>query len=112
MTETRTRNERTSCSAQYFEGPFEVVERVDPVAYRLRLPQELVGIHDTFHMSNLKKCLADTNLHVPLEEIKIDNELHFVEDGNKFHGPRGQELKPSTIHRESSLETLEEDQME
>ncbi|GKC20657.1 putative reverse transcriptase domain-containing protein [Tanacetum coccineum] len=39
--------------------PFEVVERVGPVAYRLRLPQERVGVHDTFHVSNLKKCLAD-----------------------------------------------------
>ncbi|GJX09308.1 putative reverse transcriptase domain-containing protein [Tanacetum coccineum] len=36
----------------------------------LRLPQELSSVHDTFHVSNLKKCLADANLHVPLEEIK------------------------------------------
>ncbi|GKB65074.1 putative reverse transcriptase domain-containing protein, partial [Tanacetum coccineum] len=55
-----------------YVGLFEVVERVGPVAYRLRLPQELVGIHDMFHVSNLKKCMADINLHVPLEEIKID----------------------------------------
>ncbi|GKE11269.1 putative reverse transcriptase domain-containing protein [Tanacetum coccineum] len=61
-------------------GLFEVVERVGPVAYRLRLQQELVGIHDTFHVPNLKKCLADVNLHVPLEEIKIDDKLHFVEE--------------------------------
>nr|GEU33891.1 putative reverse transcriptase domain-containing protein [Tanacetum cinerariifolium] len=59
--------------------PFEIVERVGPVAYRLRLPQELVGVHDTFHVSNLKKCLADVNLHVPLEEVKVDK-LHFVEE--------------------------------
>ncbi|GJV14390.1 putative reverse transcriptase domain-containing protein [Tanacetum coccineum] len=52
-------------------GPFEIVERVGLVAYRLRLPQELVGVHDTFHVSNLKKCLADVTLHVPLEEVKI-----------------------------------------
>ncbi|GJW77985.1 putative reverse transcriptase domain-containing protein [Tanacetum coccineum] len=57
-----------------------IVERVGPVAYRLRLPQELVGIHDTFHVSNLKKCLGDVKLHVPLEEIKIDKGLHFVEE--------------------------------
>nr|GEV62631.1 hypothetical protein [Tanacetum cinerariifolium] len=37
-------------------------------------------VHDTFHMSNLKKCLADANLHVPLEEVKIDNKLHFVKE--------------------------------
>ncbi|GJT75953.1 reverse transcriptase domain-containing protein [Tanacetum coccineum] len=70
---------RSKISPRYV-GSFEGVERVGPVAYRLRLPQELVGIHDTFHVSNLKKCLADVNLHVPLEEIKIDDKLRFVEE--------------------------------
>ncbi|GJV04726.1 hypothetical protein Tco_1338295 [Tanacetum coccineum] len=60
--------------------PFEILERIGPVAYRLRLPEELSGVHDTFHMSNLKKCLADANLHVPLNEIKIDKTLRFVEE--------------------------------
>nr|GFA40715.1 putative reverse transcriptase domain-containing protein [Tanacetum cinerariifolium] len=50
------------------------------VAYRLRLPEELSGVHDTFHVSNLKKCLADASLHVPLDEIKIDKTLRFVEE--------------------------------
>ncbi|GJR76440.1 hypothetical protein Tco_0088805 [Tanacetum coccineum] len=54
---------------------FEILERIGPVAYRLRLPEELSGVHDTFHVSNLKKCLADANLHVPLNEIKIDKTL-------------------------------------
>nr|GEU39399.1 putative reverse transcriptase domain-containing protein [Tanacetum cinerariifolium] len=49
-------------------------------AYRLRLPQELVGVHDTFHVSNLKKCLGDVNLHVPLDEVKVDDKLQFVEE--------------------------------
>ncbi|GJU30583.1 putative reverse transcriptase domain-containing protein [Tanacetum coccineum] len=70
---------RSKLSPRY-AGPFEIVERVAPVAYRLRLPQELVGVHDTFHVSNLKKCLADVNLHVPLEEVKIDDKLYFVEE--------------------------------
>ncbi|GJV42961.1 hypothetical protein Tco_1427497 [Tanacetum coccineum] len=50
------------------------------VAYRLKLPQELNGIHDTFHVSNPKKCLADETLHVLLEEFQIDAKLHFVEE--------------------------------
>ncbi|GJX48549.1 putative reverse transcriptase domain-containing protein [Tanacetum coccineum] len=50
------------------------------VAYRLRLPEELNGVHDTFHMSNLKKCLADPTLHVPLDEIRVDAKLNFVEE--------------------------------
>ncbi|GJY79118.1 hypothetical protein Tco_0484919 [Tanacetum coccineum] len=48
--------------------------------YRLRLPEELSGVHDTFHVSNLKKCLADAYLHVPLDEIKVDKTLPFVEE--------------------------------
>ncbi|GKD22358.1 putative reverse transcriptase domain-containing protein [Tanacetum coccineum] len=46
----------------------------------LRLPEELSGVHDTFHVSNQKKCLADVNLHVSLDEIKVDKTLHFVEE--------------------------------
>ncbi|GJW25940.1 hypothetical protein Tco_0039751 [Tanacetum coccineum] len=61
-------------------GPFEILERIGPVAYRLRLPKELIGVHDTFHVSNLKKCLGNANLHVPLNEIKIDKTLRFVEE--------------------------------
>ncbi|GJW43161.1 putative reverse transcriptase domain-containing protein [Tanacetum coccineum] len=56
------------------------VEHQKPSAYRLRLPQELSGIHDMIRISNLKKCLADTDLHVPLDELKIDDNLRFVEE--------------------------------
>jgi hypothetical protein len=48
-----------------YVGPFEITERIGPVAYRLRLPQELSNVHDTFHVSNLKKCLDDQTLHIP-----------------------------------------------
>ncbi|GKG19182.1 hypothetical protein Tco_0376281, partial [Tanacetum coccineum] len=60
--------------------PFEILERIGLVAYRFRLPEELNSVHDTFHVSDLKKCLADTNLHVPLDEIKVDKTLHFVKE--------------------------------
>ncbi|GKE09965.1 hypothetical protein Tco_1413516 [Tanacetum coccineum] len=63
-----------------YVGPFEILKRIGPVAYRLRLPKELSEVHDTFHVSNFKKCLADANLHVPLDEIKIDKTLHFVDE--------------------------------
>nr|GEV66892.1 putative reverse transcriptase domain-containing protein [Tanacetum cinerariifolium] len=61
--------------APRYLGPFEVFERIGLVAYRLRLQQELSTIHDTFHVSNMKKCLVDANLHVPLEEIRMDKTL-------------------------------------
>ncbi|GKD51726.1 hypothetical protein Tco_1280702 [Tanacetum coccineum] len=63
-----------------YVGPFEILERIGPVAYRLRLPEELSGVHDTFHVSNLKKCLADASLHVPLDEIRVDKTLRFIEE--------------------------------
>ncbi|GKF58724.1 hypothetical protein Tco_0172261, partial [Tanacetum coccineum] len=65
--------------------------------YRLRLQQELSGIHDTFHVSNLKKCLADTNLQVPLDEIKIDNNLCFVEKPIEIMDHEVKKLKQSWI---------------
>ncbi|GKB79463.1 putative reverse transcriptase domain-containing protein [Tanacetum coccineum] len=49
-------------------------------AYMLDLPEELDGVHDTFHVSNLKKCLADPTLQVPLAEIQVDGKLNFVEE--------------------------------
>ncbi|GKA07531.1 putative reverse transcriptase domain-containing protein [Tanacetum coccineum] len=63
-----------------YVGPFEIVEHVGKVAYRLKLPQELSCVHNTFHVSNLKKCLAEPDVQVPLEEIEIDENLHFVEE--------------------------------
>ncbi|GJY36987.1 putative reverse transcriptase domain-containing protein [Tanacetum coccineum] len=63
-----------------YVGPFEIVECVGPVAYRLKLPQELSCVHDTFHVSNLKKCLAKPDVQVPLNDIEIDENLRFVEE--------------------------------
>ncbi|GJS13724.1 hypothetical protein Tco_0408196 [Tanacetum coccineum] len=66
--------------APRYVGPFEILERIGLVAYRLRLLEELNSLHDTFHVSNLKKCPSDANLHVPLDEIKVDKTLCFVEE--------------------------------
>nr|GEY36268.1 putative reverse transcriptase domain-containing protein [Tanacetum cinerariifolium] len=60
--------------------PFKNVERVGPVAYHLRLPQELSCVHDVLHVSNLKKCIADSDLQVSLEEIKVDDKLYFMKE--------------------------------
>ncbi|KAI3825203.1 hypothetical protein L1987_06680 [Smallanthus sonchifolius] len=63
-----------------YVGPFEILARVGPVAYKLKLPQELNNVHDTFHVSNLKKCLSDDTLIIPPDEIHIDDKLHFIEE--------------------------------
>nr|GEZ40196.1 retrotransposon protein, putative, Ty3-gypsy subclass [Tanacetum cinerariifolium] len=63
----------------WYIGPFEIIERIGPVAYKLELPEKLHGIHNMFYVSNLKKCLADENIVIPLEEIQLDDKLHFIE---------------------------------
>nr|GEV94641.1 hypothetical protein [Tanacetum cinerariifolium] len=52
-----------------FVGPFVITKWIGPIAYRLRLPEKLNGVYDTFYVSNLKKCLVDPTLQVPLDEI-------------------------------------------
>ncbi|KAI3686846.1 hypothetical protein L1987_80535 [Smallanthus sonchifolius] len=59
---------------------FQIVKRIGPVAYQLDLPEVLSGVHNVFHVSNLKKCLADKTLVVPLEELQIDEQLRFIEE--------------------------------
>ncbi|GKA20206.1 hypothetical protein Tco_0700195 [Tanacetum coccineum] len=66
--------------APRFVGPFDIIEKVGPLAYRLDFPEELNGVHDTFHVSNLKKYLDDPTLKVPLDEIRVDAKLNFVEE--------------------------------
>nr|GEV95648.1 putative reverse transcriptase domain-containing protein [Tanacetum cinerariifolium] len=70
--------------APRFVGHFEIIKKVGLVAYRLDLPEELNGVHDTFHVLNLKKCLADPTLQVPLDEIRIDANLNFREEPHDF----------------------------
>ncbi|GKD46859.1 hypothetical protein Tco_1271504 [Tanacetum coccineum] len=76
---------------------FGVLKRIGPVAYQLRLPEELSGVHYTFHVSNLKKCLADSNLNVPLNEIKVDKNLRFVEEPVEIMDHEITSLKRSRI---------------
>ncbi|GKA56489.1 putative reverse transcriptase domain-containing protein [Tanacetum coccineum] len=60
--------------------PFKILAKVGTVAYRLELPEQPSRVHSTFHASNLKKCLSDDTLVIPLDEIQIDDKLHFVEE--------------------------------
>ncbi|GJV96591.1 retrovirus-related pol polyprotein from transposon TNT 1-94 [Tanacetum coccineum] len=71
--------------------------RLDQVAYRLTLPQELSSAYDTFYVSNIKKCLAEPTLHVHLEEIQVDAKLSFVEKPVKILEREIKKLKRSRI---------------
>nr|GEU53241.1 putative reverse transcriptase domain-containing protein [Tanacetum cinerariifolium] len=77
--------------------PFKVLARVGPIAYRLELPQELSKVHNTFHVSNMKRCLSDEPLVIPLEEIQIGDKLHFVEEAVEIMVREVKRLKQSCI---------------
>nr|GEV28514.1 hypothetical protein [Tanacetum cinerariifolium] len=83
--------------APRFVGPFEIIEKVGPMAYRLDLPEELYGVHDTFHVSNLKKCSANPILQVPLDEIQVDAKLNFMEELVEILEREVKKLKRSRI---------------
>ncbi|GJV50230.1 putative reverse transcriptase domain-containing protein [Tanacetum coccineum] len=83
--------------APRFVGPFEIIERIDPVAYRLDLLEELDSVHDMFHLSNLKKCLAYPTLQVPLDDILVDAKLNFVEEPVEILEREFKKLKRSRI---------------
>nr|GEX49810.1 putative reverse transcriptase domain-containing protein [Tanacetum cinerariifolium] len=77
--------------------PFKVLERVGDVAYKLDLLEERSRVHNTFHVSNLKKCHADEPLAVPLDGLHVDDKLHFVEEPMEIIDHEVKRLKQSSI---------------
>nr|GEZ90589.1 reverse transcriptase domain-containing protein [Tanacetum cinerariifolium] len=80
-----------------YVGPFKVLERVGDVAYKLDLPEELSRVHNTFHVSFLKKCHADEPLAVPLDGLHFDDKLHFAEEAVEIVDREVKRLKRSRI---------------
>ncbi|GKD78579.1 hypothetical protein Tco_1341200 [Tanacetum coccineum] len=78
-------------------GPFQIIKRIGPAAYHLELPQELCLVHNVFHVCNLKKCLSDDTLVIPLEEIQLDDKLNFVEEPVEIMDREVKQLKRSRI---------------
>ncbi|GJW80863.1 hypothetical protein Tco_0144838 [Tanacetum coccineum] len=67
------------------------------MAYKLELPEELRNVHNTFHVSNLKKCLSDESLVIPMKELRLDDKLNFVEEPVKIMDREVKQLKQSRI---------------
>ncbi|GKA40431.1 hypothetical protein Tco_0733024 [Tanacetum coccineum] len=80
-----------------YVGPFKVLGKVGEVAYKLELPEELSRVHNTFHVSNLKKCYADEPLAVPLDGLHFDDKLQFVEEPIEIMNCEVKRLKRSRI---------------
>ncbi|GJS62692.1 putative reverse transcriptase domain-containing protein [Tanacetum coccineum] len=78
-------------------GPFKILKRIGPVAYKLELPEELSNVHSTFHVSNLKKCLSDESLIIPMKELRLDDKLNFVEEPVEIMDREVKKLKQSCI---------------
>ncbi|GJZ44794.1 putative reverse transcriptase domain-containing protein [Tanacetum coccineum] len=85
-------------------GPFKVLSKVRTVSYRLELPQQLSRVHSTFHVSNLKKCLSDEPLAISLDEIHIDDKLHFVKEPVEIMDREAKRLKQAVFHYQGSME--------
>ncbi|GJY52883.1 putative reverse transcriptase domain-containing protein [Tanacetum coccineum] len=74
-----------------------ILKRVGPVAYKLELSEELSNVYNTFHVSNLKKCLSDESLIIPMKELRLDDKLNFVEEPIEIMDHEVKQLKQSHI---------------
>ncbi|GJX30682.1 hypothetical protein Tco_0240537 [Tanacetum coccineum] len=83
----------------WYIRPFKILERISPVAYKLELPKELSNVHNTFHISNLNKCLSDESLCIPMKELWLDDKLNFVEEPVEIMDREVKQLKQSRIPR-------------
>ncbi|GKD20865.1 hypothetical protein Tco_1222568, partial [Tanacetum coccineum] len=81
----------------HYIGPFKIIAKVGTVAYRLELPEKLSRVHSTFHVSKLKKCMADEPLAIPLDEIQVDDKLNFIEEPVEIMDHEVKRLKQSRI---------------
>nr|GFB96490.1 putative reverse transcriptase domain-containing protein [Tanacetum cinerariifolium] len=78
-------------------GPFKIIAKVGTVAYPIELIEQLSRVHSTFHVLNLKKCLADKPLAIPLDEIQVDDKRYFIEEHVEIMEREVKRLKQSRI---------------
>ncbi|KAJ0985781.1 hypothetical protein J5N97_004137 [Dioscorea zingiberensis] len=80
-----------------YVGPYEILDRVGPVAYRLALPEELSRIHDVFHVSVLRKCLSDPNQVLMGPTVELAPDLTYVEGPVRVLDRKEQTLRNKSI---------------
>ena len=103
-----------------FIGPFQVLEKIGAVAYKLKLPEELQGIHNVFHVSHLRKTLYDQSTLVPLAEVQLDEKLRYQEMPEKILEKKVRKLRNKEVglvkvqwrhHRGSDVTWVAEEEM-
>ena len=63
-----------------FNGPYEILERVGPITYRLALPPELAKLHNVFHVSMLRRYRSDESHVLPVQEVQVQPNLSYDEE--------------------------------
>ncbi|GKB80425.1 putative reverse transcriptase domain-containing protein [Tanacetum coccineum] len=81
----------------HYIRPFKILAKIGTVSYRIELPEQLSHVHSTFHVSNLRKCLSDEPLAIPLDEVHIDEKLNFIEEPVEIIDREVKRLKQSRI---------------
>ncbi|GJX12897.1 putative reverse transcriptase domain-containing protein [Tanacetum coccineum] len=81
----------------WYIGPFKILERIGPMAYKRELPEELSNVYNTFHVYSLNKCLSDESLVIPMKELQLDDKLNFVEEPVEIMDREVKQLKQSCI---------------
>ncbi|GJU52167.1 putative reverse transcriptase domain-containing protein [Tanacetum coccineum] len=85
-----------------------ILKRVSPVAYKLKLPKELGNVHNTFYISNLKKCLSDESLVIPMKSLRLETKTQLCGRTNGDHGTRSQATKTKSYSYSQKFFLLEE----
>nr|GEV93188.1 putative reverse transcriptase domain-containing protein [Tanacetum cinerariifolium] len=99
---TRIKNQNCLTKSAHFiptraTDSMETLTRIGPMAYKLELPEELRNVHNTFLVSNLKKCLSDESLVIPMKELRLDDKLNFVEEPVKIMDREVKQLRQICI---------------
>ncbi|GJZ74952.1 hypothetical protein Tco_0639417 [Tanacetum coccineum] len=89
-------------------GPFKSLNDCLCI-YKLELPEELRNIHNTFHVSNLKKCLSDESLVIPMKELRLNDKLNFVEEPMEIMDQESSNSTNRIPYNQSKMGTLHED---
>ncbi|GJW34648.1 putative reverse transcriptase domain-containing protein [Tanacetum coccineum] len=97
------RSESGKLNPRYI-GPFKILKRIGPVAYKLELLEELSNVHNTFYVSNLKKCLSDESLAIPMKELRLDVQTQLCGRTSRDHGSRSQETKTKSYSYNQSMD--------